>query len=991
MPDIGSAVETNKSLTDQQVSVEGLKVNPFAGNLALDPTQLPDANKRYKLADAGSSVLCAIRSKDAGMDCFGMNDVGQLNAPKGRFKTLSAGENHVCAINQSGVNKCWGDVDFPESLKSQRFLQTSAGDNHDCGLTKNRSIVCWGDDSDGKLNAPKGMFKSVSVRANHACAVSIKNDLACWGDSTFMALALPSGKFQDVSVGRSHACATTAGKGELVCWGKPGMVNSSPKELRGIKQLVSGNDHTCALLRNKSTVCWGENGRKQLNLPDQAYKSVSAGGRLTCGLTVKGYLQCAGSFAYNDIMHRAPIAYDADIKTASDYASPMEGGAKDVFTAAGKGIVGAALSSWAENLLRDKEPGGEAVLMLASILGSGGQIKIKLALEEINSKLDAMTQTLDNIVQRTDELKRDIAVVKCDVNLNNFDATLNELYPIKQKYLNIQKILKADMKNMTAARVNSAYSELLPYENKVKDLISQIPMALIGNGALKPLNACLEKGLLQWQGQATHPFDDRKIYQGVYELIQLAHLNTAYALFIADDMSSYKILNILTESGKYKEPPVNGLNAANLCNQVESLSNQDAQNQRLSDASLQCKLGTKRAKDTYNLLVKSIEEAGAPYSDEGVVLSLSSDLFRPSPSSNPYGAAKSSWLWLRNIDGQPDSLVMGNWTNWRMSQSAGAFLDAGSVNTYFTGGDVDKSGTWRSDGRAWNDVFISYEGYRKEKKITDRDDFINLMALSEDVYAGNGIASNKIFNGISNKPFWMSWWTFNMDWRSMLRISDWKENDKHVTNGMKCFVASNITLNPRHGYYWANTSAGNDGRYYNHGYRVAGYQDVPLGGKVCSSPELARISVYYTNTAYNTIKINDLQCGQWESRALACFGNGWSRFATDPDSPDNYKPYQKYLGTFLVEWEEDNFGRSWSWDWLDQTGKDMSQANFYPNKDAKLFRMPVVDIAARVCKTRIDTSIERNPARIVGPTAIPSRCGSDMDEFIERMLSKAPI
>jgi alpha-tubulin suppressor-like RCC1 family protein len=64
---------------------------------------------------------CALDAN--GVTCWGWNDYGQSNAPKGLVnpRQISVGSNHACALDDTGVH-CWGSgegnaADAPTDLK----------------------------------------------------------------------------------------------------------------------------------------------------------------------------------------------------------------------------------------------------------------------------------------------------------------------------------------------------------------------------------------------------------------------------------------------------------------------------------------------------------------------------------------------------------------------------------------------------------------------------------------------------------------------------------------------------------------------------------------------------------------------------------------------------------------------------------------------------------------------------------------------------------
>ena len=118
--------------------------------------------------------------------CWGNNDDGELDAPGGGFKSVSAGSDHNCGIRDDDTVVCWGslevhlgsptdgfldrDQDEPETTRDptpdtpqHRLKSVSAGRVHSCGVREDGTAVCWGDNDSGQADAPGGVFKSVSA------------------------------------------------------------------------------------------------------------------------------------------------------------------------------------------------------------------------------------------------------------------------------------------------------------------------------------------------------------------------------------------------------------------------------------------------------------------------------------------------------------------------------------------------------------------------------------------------------------------------------------------------------------------------------------------------------------------------------------------------------------------------------------------------------------------------------------------------------------
>ncbi len=256
---------------------------------------------------AGAAHTCA-RMSDGSVMCWGDNDSGQLgdsnvtsskSSVPANVKTLdgdnltgvvaiAAGSYHTCALKAKAV-MCWGDngsfrlgnstvtasksnVPVKVKVKAQDGLADltgvaaiSAGHYHTCVLMADSSVMCWGDNGSGQLG--DGTKTSSSVPVN---VLSTKA-----GDSALTGVAA-------ISAGDSHTCALMTDK-TVKCWGDNGsfrlgnsdVTSSNSKvpvnvkapdgvaDLTGVIAISAGTAHTCAS-RNKSVVCWGDNGSFRL-------------------------------------------------------------------------------------------------------------------------------------------------------------------------------------------------------------------------------------------------------------------------------------------------------------------------------------------------------------------------------------------------------------------------------------------------------------------------------------------------------------------------------------------------------------------------------------------------------------------------------------------------------------------------------------------------------------------------------------------------------
>ena len=295
---------------------------------------------------AGYVHSCALTSGAAW--CWGDNVYGELgNGGTVRSNTpvavsglgsgvtvLEAGLDHTCALMNDTTVKCWGTnakgqlgagasavtkiQSTPVAVKDQAGTGTlngvtalSAGNIHTCALTNAGAALCWGNNAWGQLGT------GTSANAYTPTAIVAANGFD------------PSSGVTALSAGYSHTCALQGGA--VWCWGinldgqlGNGSNNQKSKtpvrvkdstgsaDLTGVAALSAGYYHTCALLSDKTVMCWGANDYGQLGNGDkldqkvpvavdltglpggETVAAVSAGRYHTCVLTNTGGVWCWG-------------------------------------------------------------------------------------------------------------------------------------------------------------------------------------------------------------------------------------------------------------------------------------------------------------------------------------------------------------------------------------------------------------------------------------------------------------------------------------------------------------------------------------------------------------------------------------------------------------------------------------------------------------------------------------------------------------------------
>lgn len=280
---------------------------------------------------AGKYHTCALL-ETGGVQCWGYNLFGQLGnnstidrpVPQDVYlmsagiKAITAGENHTCALSNAGEEWCWGNnaegqlgigntdmqlIPTHVSLMGKDNLAIKAGMRFTCSITSSSTVKCWGENWAGQLGdgsqtraltpvAVNGLSAGVTnlgAGDSHTCAVLATQGLMCWGSNSFGQIGdgesalrlLPTGVsnlssgIKMIVSGGMHSCALTI-DGAVKCWGnnKFGQLgdgttidSTTPVDVWGLDKdvtaIAAGGFHTCAIFRGEAR-CWGYNSNGQV-------------------------------------------------------------------------------------------------------------------------------------------------------------------------------------------------------------------------------------------------------------------------------------------------------------------------------------------------------------------------------------------------------------------------------------------------------------------------------------------------------------------------------------------------------------------------------------------------------------------------------------------------------------------------------------------------------------------------------------------------------
>ena len=270
----------------------------------------------FTSVSAGNDHACAVRA-DKSLECWGHNLDRQLNAPAGEFLAVSAGGFHTCALRVDNTLSCWGEGGDGQTKRPRvEFLSLSSGFKHTCAVTVNEdsdgNVQCWGLNSIGQATPTAGSYLKVSAGWEHTCGLRTDGSVQCWGgnghgqagveDPTGPMTCTASGcrpgyariwgPFTDVSAGTTHTCAVRGG-GTLHCWGEMRQQQSFPPDGEFVA-VSAGFKHSCALAVDSKVHCWGRDAYGETEAPDGEFVAVSAGSSFSCGLRPDNSIECWG-------------------------------------------------------------------------------------------------------------------------------------------------------------------------------------------------------------------------------------------------------------------------------------------------------------------------------------------------------------------------------------------------------------------------------------------------------------------------------------------------------------------------------------------------------------------------------------------------------------------------------------------------------------------------------------------------------------------------
>ena len=239
---------------------------------------------------ANGNFSCAVLDKNLGeVKCWGNSKKGQLGNGKTKTGATKTAQSVLRDVDY-GVDyipKFAGDLSY-RTTKLVAVKQLALGLHHACALV-GESVLCWGDNEKGQLGRGDYDNEGVKIKEKYSTASHV--------------------------VRRNHSLSSPLDEET-----RPGMFY---RNLLNVTQIVSGSDHTCALLGRKGHVfCWGDNSQSQLGLgggvtitkshyPRRAFisnvVSLQAGAYHTCATKSDNKTYCWGDNTYKQLGVDSPL------------------------------------------------------------------------------------------------------------------------------------------------------------------------------------------------------------------------------------------------------------------------------------------------------------------------------------------------------------------------------------------------------------------------------------------------------------------------------------------------------------------------------------------------------------------------------------------------------------------------------------------------------------------------------------------------------------
>ncbi len=204
----------------------------------------------------------------------------------GEVVAVSAGFDHVMALNTDGEVICWGSnrmsqAKVPSGIKRKKIKQIAAGYQVSFALTEGGEVLYWGNENLNDIRVTRkngnGKIDKISVANTTLMAITKSGEAVHMGSQPSDIDAIPEdlGKVVDIATTSDNALVLLE-DGSLRVWGKKGKAIMDIPNIDGkIIALAAGRSHFTVLTEKGDVYVWGDNNKGQTKLPSNV-KNISA-------------------------------------------------------------------------------------------------------------------------------------------------------------------------------------------------------------------------------------------------------------------------------------------------------------------------------------------------------------------------------------------------------------------------------------------------------------------------------------------------------------------------------------------------------------------------------------------------------------------------------------------------------------------------------------------------------------------------------------------
>lgn len=219
----------------------------------------------------------------------------------GKVVSVSAGFDHVVALNEEGEIICWGSdrmgqTEVPREAQRGNIKQIAAGYQMSYALTDRGEIVFWGNENlnDVRVTRKKGNgnIEKIAVANTTLMALTKSGEVVHMGSQASDIDAIPEdlGKVVDIATTADN-CAALLEDGTIRAWGKRNYGMNEVPEIKGnVVSMAGGRNHFTVLTEDGNVYAWGNDKKGQTDVPSAA-KNITAiysGSYQNYGITESG-------------------------------------------------------------------------------------------------------------------------------------------------------------------------------------------------------------------------------------------------------------------------------------------------------------------------------------------------------------------------------------------------------------------------------------------------------------------------------------------------------------------------------------------------------------------------------------------------------------------------------------------------------------------------------------------------------------------------------